>query len=193
MYYKNKNWHHIMTNKTTITTSAIKSRILPFLLVTVILSSIAFGNISAISTMHRVDAKMSNTNVMAGTMMMNSSSTSSGSRGSSMDMGSNMMAIPAKAPVLNITTAAPPVTPAMFKSMASQIRIDLPNATMIAEKWAGSNSHAISSMIGMQNGSPVYTIWVIDSDSGLHQIVVDPQDGKVLFANQPMSMSGPFS
>jgi hypothetical protein len=48
-------------------------------------------------------------------------------------------------------------------------------------------------MLGIQNGSPVYTIWIIDNNSGLHQIVVDPQNGKVMFANQPMSMTGPFS
>jgi hypothetical protein len=108
-------------------------------------------------------------------------------------MGSNMMAIPPKAPQLNITTAAPPISPTEFKSMASQIHVDLINATMIAQKWVGSNSRAVSSMVAIQNGTPVYTIWVIDSNSGLHQILVDPQNGKVVFANQPMSMSGPFS
>jgi hypothetical protein len=135
-------------------------------------------------TMQRVNVQMSNNSSMTGSMM---------SSGSNMSMGSNMMAIPAKAPQLNITTAAPPVTPATFKSLASQMHIDLVNATMIAQKWVGSNSHAVSSMSGIQNGSPVYTIWIIDSNSGLHQIVVDPQNGKVVFANQPMSMTGPFS
>lgn len=122
--------------------------------------------------MHRVGAQMSNSGNMAGSMMGNS-------KGSSGEMGSNMMAIPAKAPVLNITTAAPPITPTTFKSVASQIRIDLTQATMVAEKWVRGNSHAVSSMIGIQNGSPVYTIWIIDSKSGLHQIVIDPQNGKV--------------
>jgi len=115
------------------------------------------------------------------------------SSGSNMSMGSNMMAIAAKAPQLNITTAAPPVTPATFKSMGSQMHINLVNATIIAQKWVGNNSHAVSSMVGIQNGSPVYTIWIIDSNSGLHQILVDPKNGKVVFANQPMSMTGPFS
>ena len=191
MYYKDKKWHYINTTykapKTT--TTLTKSRTFSFLLVTVILSSVALVEVSDISAMQSMDAKMSNTN-MAGGMM--SSSSSNSSMGSS-SMGSNMMAIPAKAPQLNITTAAPPVTPTTFKSMASQIRVDLINATLTAEKWAGSNSHAVSSTIGMQNGLPVYSVWVIDSNSGLHQIVVDPQNGKVLLANQPMSMSGPFS
>jgi len=100
-----------------------------------------------------------------------------------------MMAIPAKAPQLNITTAAPPISPTMFKSMASEIHVDLINATMIAQKWVGSNSHAVSSMVALQNGTPVSC----DSNSGLHQILIDSQSGKVVFANQPMSMSGPFS
>ncbi|MGC1927981.1 MAG: hypothetical protein WA667_03330 [Candidatus Nitrosopolaris sp.] len=33
----------------------------------------------------------------------------------------------------------------------------------------------------------------IDSSSGLHKSVVDPENGKVLLAYQPMSMTGPFS
>jgi hypothetical protein len=127
---------------------------------------------------------MSNNSSMSDNMM---------SVGNNMSMGSNMMAIPAKATQLNITTAAPPISPNIFKSMASQMHVDLINATMIAQKWVGSNSHAVSSMLGIQNGSPVYTIWIIDNNSGLHQIVVDPQNGKVMFANQPMSMTGPFS
>ena len=124
-------------------------------------------------------------------MSNNSMSDNMTSGGSNMSMGSNMM--PARAPQSNITIAAPPLTPAMFKSLAPQMHIDLVNAIMIAQKWVGSNSHAVSSTIGIQNGSPVYSIWVIDGNSGLHQIVVDPQNGKVLLANQPMSMTGPFS
>jgi hypothetical protein len=99
----------------------------------------------------------------------------------------------AKDPQLNITIAAPPISPTAFNSLASQMHVDLINATMIAQKWIGSNSHAVSSMVAIQNGTPLYTIWVIDSNSGLHQILVDPQNRKVVFANQPMSMSGPFS
>ena len=179
--YCRKEYHRSTTNATRNSTFA-------FVLVTVMLSSIAVVTISSISTIQKVDAQMNNSSNMAGSMMSNGNGESSSS-----GMSSNMMALPTKAPVLNITTAAPPITPAMLKSMASQIHIDLTNATMTAEKWVGSNSHAVSSAVGMQNGFPVYTIWVIDSNSGLHQIVVDPQNGKVLFANQPMSMTGPFS
>ena len=164
-------------NRTCATTTFV------FALITIIGFSAAVGGVSYM-TMQRVYAQMSNNGSMTGNMM---------NSGSNVSMGSNMMAIPAKAPQLNITTAAPPVTPATFKSLASQMHIDLINATMIAQKWVGSNSHAVSSMVGIQNGSPVYTIWIIDSNSGLHQIVVDPQNGKVVFANQPMSMTGPFS
>lgn len=183
MYYRNKDYHTVTTNTTTSSPFAI-------VLMTLILSSVTVVTISSI-LMHKVDAQMNNnSNSMAGSMMGNGNGNSS-NMGS--NMGSNIMAIPAKPPVLNISTAAPPITPSMFKSMASQIHVDLTNATMIAQKWVGSDSHAVSSMIGIQNGSPVYTIWVIDSSSGIHQIVVDPENGKVLFANQPMSMTGPFS
>ena len=108
-------------------------------------------------------------------------------------MGSSKMMMPtAKPPELNITTAGPPITPTVFKSMASQIHINLVNATMIAEKWVGNNSQAMSSMVGVQNGHLIYTIWIVDSSLGLHQIVVDPENGNVLLSNQPMSMTGPF-
>jgi len=160
MYHRNKKEYY-RNSPNTITNS-----IFGFTLIAVILSSVALIATSSISTMHRVGAQMCNSGNMAGSMMGTSKSSSS-------EMGSNMMAIPAKAPVLNITTAAPPITPAAFKSMASQIHIDLAKATMIAEKWVGGNSHAVSSMIGIQNGSSVCTIWIIDSNSGLHQIVVD--------------------
>ena len=125
---------------------------------------------------------------MAGTMA------NQGSSNQNQSMGSNMMMMPAaKPPELNITTAGPPITPAVFKSMASEIHVNLVNATVIAEKWVGNNSQALSSIVAVQNGHLIYTIWVVDGSMGLHQIVVDPISGKVLLANQPMSMTGPFS
>jgi len=175
MHYKNKK---VYLNRTYTTTTTFI-----FALITTIVLSDAAGGVPYM-TLQRMYAQMSNNSSMAGSMM---------SSGGNMSMASNMMAIPAKAPQLNITVAAPPGTPATFKSFASQMHIDLIKAAMIAQKWVGSDSHAVSSMVGIQNGSPVYTIWIIDSNSGLHQIVVDPQNGKVLFANQPMSMTGPFS
>ena len=151
----------------------------------VLLMGLGAASISAISSLQPVDAQMSNSS-MTGSMM------GSGSSSQNQSMDSNMMTM-AKTPVLNITTSAPPITPTMLKSMASKMHVNLINATIIAEKWVGNNSDAVSSMVGVQNGLPVYTIWVIDSSSGLHQIVVDPENGKVLFAYQPMSMTGPFS
>jgi len=171
MCYKHKN----VLNRTITPTNSI---FVSALIASIVLS-VAVGGLSL--AIQRVSAQHS------------SSMTDNIMSGSNMGMGSNMMAIPAKTPQLNITIAAPPLTPAMFKSLAPQMHIDLVNAIMIAQKWVGSNSHAVSSTIGIQNGSPVYSIWVIDGNSGLHQIVVDPQNGKVLLANQPMSMTGPFS
>lgn len=162
--------------------------------VSLIISLMATGIVLSILTIQRVDAQMSNNSGgMGGSMTGSMMSSGKNSNNNNMSMGSNMMAIPAKAPQLNITTAAPPISPTMFKSLSSQMHVDLINATMIAQKWVGSNSHAVSSMVALQNGTPMFTIWVIDSDSGLHQLLVDPQSGKVVFANQPMSMTGPFS
>ena len=186
MQYKNTKACYKNHANTTSIVTATSSALIFVLMIAVVLSFVA-GWILTIST-HRVNAQMdSSSNNMAGSLMSNSSSSNN------INMGSNMMAIPAKAPQLNISTAAPPISPAMFKSLASQMHVDLINATMIAQNWVGSNSHAVSSMVAIQDGSPVYTIWVIDNNSGLHQIVVDAQSGKVMFANQPMSMTGPFS
>lgn len=185
MCNKNAIWRYLKSANT-----RTNPTIYSFLLTTVIVSSLALGSLPAILSAHSLGAEMGNTN-MAGSMM--SSNSNSPTMMKNQSMASNMMSIPAKAPVLNITTAGPPISPTMFKSLTSQMHVDLVNATMIAEKWVGNNSRAVSSMVGIQNGSPVYTIWIIDSNSGLHQIVVDPQNGNVLFANQPMSMTGPFS
>jgi hypothetical protein len=187
MHYKNDKGDFVFTANTTMITSSIT---FIFLLVTLVLSFVVIWAVLSASIIPRVEAKMNDNDTMGS--MMSSSSNSMGSNMSS-NMGSNMMTIPAKAPQLNISTAAPPLTPAMFKQIAPQMHVDLTNATMIAEKWVGGNSHAVSSVVGIQDGVPVYSIWVIDGNSGLHQIVVDPQNGKVLFANQPMSMTGPFS
>jgi hypothetical protein len=165
----------------------IKSKTLVVSSILLLLMGLGAASISAIFTSQGVDAQMSSSNMNASMMGSGSSS-----QNQSMGMVSNMMTM-AKTPVLNITTSAPPITPTMFKSMASKMHVNLINATMIAEKWVGNNSDAVSSMVGIQNGLPVYTIWVIDSNSGLHQILVDPENGKVLFAYQPMSMTGPFS
>jgi len=195
MYYKNeKKDCKSIINTATIGKPTINSRTFTSIFIAITLSSMVTGALLSISIIQRVNAQMSNGSISMGGSMMGGIKNGTGSNMSiGSNMGSNMMAIPAKAPQLNITTAAPPISPSMFKSMAPQMHVDLINATMIAQNWVGSSSHAVSSMIGIQNGSPVYTIWVIDSNSGLHQIVVDPLNGKVVFANQPMSMSGPFS
>lgn len=184
MCYRSKKEYRIgIVNTNKITTNSTFT----FVLIAVIVSSIVVVITTSIS-IHKIEAQMNNSSNVVGSMKSNKGNSSMG-----MSMGSNMMAIPPKAPQLNITIAAPPISPATFKSLASQIHIDLINATLVAQKWVGGYSHAVSSMMALQNGTPVYTIWVIDSNSGLHQIIVDPQSGNVMFANQPMSMSGPFS
>src|SRR5215467_5505710 len=117
MCYKQKNGdlNRIITSTNSIFVSA---------LITSIVLSAAVGGLSSL-TIQRVSAQMSNNSSMTNNIMS----------GSNMGMGSNMVTIPPKTPQLNITIAAPPLTPAMFKSLAPQMHIDLVNAIMIAQKW----------------------------------------------------------
>jgi len=194
MYDENNKRDYKYTTNIPAKREITNSRIFISMFMSLIISLMATGIVLSILTIQRVDAQMSNSSGgMGGSMAGSMMSSGKNSNNNNMSMGSNMMAIPAKAPQLNITTAAPPISPTIFKSLSLQIHVDLINATMIAQKWVGGNSHAVSSMVALQNGTPVYTIWVIDNNSGLHQILVDPQNGKVVFANQPMSMTGPFS
>ena len=96
-------------------------------------------------------------------------------------MGPRMMAV---AP--NITGSVP-MFPTIAKAISSQVHTSLVNATMIAEKTVGSNAHAVSSHVGVQNGFLVYTICTIDSNNNMHRVIVDAGNGKVL-SNQQIPM-----
>jgi len=93
-----------------------------------------------------------------------------GSTNQSQGMRSNMM----------MPSTGASITPEVFKSMKSQMNVNLVNATVIAEKSVGNNSQAVSSVMSVQNGHLIYDIWVIDASLGLHQIAVDGTNGKVL-------------
>jgi hypothetical protein len=96
-------------------------------------------------------------------------------------MGPRMMAV---AP--NITGSVP-MFPTIAKAISSQVHTSLVNATMTAEKTVGSNAHAISTHVGIENGFLVYTAWVIDSNNNMHRVIVDAGNGKVL-SNQQIPM-----
>ena len=81
-------------------------------------------------------------------------------------------------------TGSVPIFPTISNAISSQVHTSLVNATMTAEKTVGSNAHAVSAHLGMENGFLVYTLWVIDSGNNLHRVIVDVGNGKVLSSQQ---------
>ena len=81
-------------------------------------------------------------------------------------------------------TGSVPIFPTISNAISSQVHTSLVNATMTAEKTVGSNAHAVSSHVGVQNGFLVYTVWVIDSGNNIHRVIVDVGNGKVLSSQQ---------
>ena len=118
---------------------------------------------------------MGNLGMMGGPMMM-------GNRNFTgmMHPGMMMMATP------NVTGSVP-ILPTISKAIASQVHTSLVNATMTAEKTVGSNTHAVMSHLGIENGFLVYTICTIDSNNNMHRVIVDAGNGKVL-SNQQIPM-----
>ena len=79
--------------------------------------------------------------------------------------------------------------PTIAKAIASQVHVSLANASTIAEKAAGPNTHAVAVRIGVVHGFLVYMALVIDSSNNFHGVLVDPGNGKVLASTQ-MSIAG---
>lgn len=74
------------------------------------------------------------------------------------------------------------------KTIESQVHVSLANATTIAEKTVGANSHAVSARIGVIHGFLVYIASVVDNNHIFHRVFVDAGNGKVLNSAQ-ISMS----
>ncbi len=70
------------------------------------------------------------------------------------------------------------------KAIASQVKVSLSEAAASAEKNVGNDSHAVVAHIGGENGYLVYSVLVIDPNSKLHKIVIDPADGKILLSRE---------
>jgi hypothetical protein len=85
-------------------------------------------------------------------------------------------------------TASIPIGPTIAKAIASQIHVSLANASMIAEKTVGANSHAAAVRIGVIHGFVVYMALVVDSNYAFHGVLVDAGNGKVL-ASTPISQA----
>jgi hypothetical protein len=80
-------------------------------------------------------------------------------------------------------TGSVSVGPTIAKSIESQVHISLANASTIAEKAVSANAHA-AVRIGVIYGFIVYKAWVVDSNYGLHGVLVDFENGKVLASVQ---------
>ncbi len=110
--------------------------------------------------------------------MSSSSSSSSGNMtaGGSSQNQTNMM----------MGTYGPNITgsialgPTIAKAIASQVHVNLANASMIAEKAVGANAHSAAVRIGVVHGFLVYMALVVDSSNNFHGVLVDAGNGKVL-------------
>ena len=76
------------------------------------------------------------------------------------------------------------VSNALSQIIQSKVHITLSDAASSAEKLVGINSHATSANLKEQRGYLVYTIWTIDGNNNSHKVIVDPGNGKVLFAQR---------
>jgi hypothetical protein len=74
--------------------------------------------------------------------------------------------------------------PTIAKTIESQVHVSLANASVIAEKAVGGNSHAAAVKIGVVNGFLVYMAFVVDSNNNFHGVLVDSGNGKVLSSTQ---------
>jgi hypothetical protein len=88
--------------------------------------------------------------------------------------------------------------PAMMNGIDSQIKIRLGDAVVTAEKELGNNSRAVAAHLGVVNGYLVYFTWTVDTvpptiaiaspDIGLHKLIIDPGNGKVLLSQKVSTM-----
>ena len=77
----------------------------------------------------------------------------------------------------------------LAKKAGSEVHLSLANASTIAEKTVGPNSHAVSVRIGVVHGFVVYVGLVSDINHSIHSVLVDAGNGKVLSSTQlPMMM-----
>ena len=72
----------------------------------------------------------------------------------------------------------------LAKTPGSEVHVSLVNASTIAEKTVGPNSHAVSVRIGVLHGFVVYIALVSDINHSIHSVLVDAGNGKVLSSTQ---------
>jgi hypothetical protein len=80
----------------------------------------------------------------------------------------------------------------LAKKAGSEVHLSLANASTIAEKTVGPNSHAVSVRIGVVHGFVVYVALVSAINHSIHSVLVDAGNGKVIRSTQvsiaPMMM-----
>ena len=101
-----------------------------------------------------------------------------------MGMGNMMMfngslMNPMMMPGQNITGSIK-LKPAIFNSIASQIKISLSDAAASAQNELGNNSRVVAGHLDIVNGYLIYTICAIDPDMNIHRLIVDAGNGNVL-------------
>ena len=90
--------------------------------------------------------------------------------------------------IANTTDAGSNITGSLsFQNMltrkaGSAVHLSLANASTIAEKTVGPNSHAVSVRIGVVHGFVVYIALV--QSGGIHRVLVDAGNGKALSTTQ---------
>jgi hypothetical protein len=72
----------------------------------------------------------------------------------------------------------------LAKKAGSEVHLSLANASTIAEKTVGPNSHAVSVRIGVVRGFVVFIALVSDINHSIHRVLVDAGNGKVLSSTQ---------
>ena len=77
-------------------------------------------------------------------------------------------------------TGSLPLQNMKAKAIGSKIHVSLANASTIAEKTVGPNAHAVSVRLGVVHGFVVYIASVSDVNHGIHNVLVDSGNGKVL-------------
>ncbi|HEY6884974.1 MAG TPA: hypothetical protein VI278_13155 [Nitrososphaeraceae archaeon] len=77
-------------------------------------------------------------------------------------------------------TGSLPLQNMKAKAIGSKIHVSLANASTIAEKTVGPNTHAVSVRLGVVHGFVVYIALVSDVNHGIHNVLVDSGNGKVL-------------
>lgn len=78
-----------------------------------------------------------------------------------------------------------PLGYSVAQAIREDVTINLANASMIAEREVGPNSHAEEARIGIWNdGTMVYFTLVINSNDHFHGVVVNAEDGTVIESNR---------